>query len=193
MSTGQGLLGNNMFAYCGNNPVNCYDPSGNAYQGIYSQINYSEFEHSYGGHRENGQLAPQEFHLGLRKLESYNVVSVIEVPFGKDSAFSFGAIFVGSNVSDNPELLAHEYGHILQLREIGTDKYLIYVVVPSVTCYALTSCGILSWDNYYDRPWELIADLYGRENAYHSEQTTSRAEAYWSIVKSIEIPYPPFQ
>ena len=28
VSTGQGLLGNNMFAYCNNNPVNCYDPNG---------------------------------------------------------------------------------------------------------------------------------------------------------------------
>ena len=27
-STGQGLLGNNMFAYCGNNPVMGYDPQG---------------------------------------------------------------------------------------------------------------------------------------------------------------------
>ena len=27
-STGQGILGNNMFAYCGNNPVNRDDPSG---------------------------------------------------------------------------------------------------------------------------------------------------------------------
>ena len=28
-STGQGILGNNMFAYCGNNPVVYYDPAGN--------------------------------------------------------------------------------------------------------------------------------------------------------------------
>jgi RHS repeat-associated protein len=28
-STGQGLLGYNMFAYCGNNPVICVDPDGN--------------------------------------------------------------------------------------------------------------------------------------------------------------------
>ena len=28
VSTGQGFTGNNMFAYCGNNPVNCCDPSG---------------------------------------------------------------------------------------------------------------------------------------------------------------------
>ena len=28
VSTGQGVLGNNMFAYCGNNPINRKDPSG---------------------------------------------------------------------------------------------------------------------------------------------------------------------
>ena len=28
-ATGQGILGNNMFCYCGNNPVMTYDPSGN--------------------------------------------------------------------------------------------------------------------------------------------------------------------
>ena len=28
VATGQGLTGNNMFAYCGNNPVNCADPTG---------------------------------------------------------------------------------------------------------------------------------------------------------------------
>ena len=30
-STGQGILGNNMFAYCGNNPVSNEDPTGNLY------------------------------------------------------------------------------------------------------------------------------------------------------------------
>ena len=30
-STGQGILGNNMFAYCGNNPVNRTDPTGHAF------------------------------------------------------------------------------------------------------------------------------------------------------------------
>lgn len=31
ISTGQGMLGNNMFAYCGNNPVNYKDPSGQSF------------------------------------------------------------------------------------------------------------------------------------------------------------------
>ena len=34
-STGQGLLGNNMFAYCGNNPVNCIDPTGQFWSEIW--------------------------------------------------------------------------------------------------------------------------------------------------------------
>ena len=31
VSTGQGILGHNMFAYCGNNPVNRSDPSGDSW------------------------------------------------------------------------------------------------------------------------------------------------------------------
>ena len=31
VSTGQGIIGNNMFAYCGNNPVNREDPTGHAF------------------------------------------------------------------------------------------------------------------------------------------------------------------
>ena len=31
VSTGQGILGNNMFAYCGNNPVNRVDPNGHSF------------------------------------------------------------------------------------------------------------------------------------------------------------------
>ena len=34
VSTGQGLTGNNMFAYCGNNPVNRVDPNGEGWLGV---------------------------------------------------------------------------------------------------------------------------------------------------------------
>jgi len=33
-STGQGILGNNMFAYCGNNPINCIDRTGRLWETI---------------------------------------------------------------------------------------------------------------------------------------------------------------
>ena len=34
VSTGQGILGNNMFAYCGNNPVICLDPKGTIHYSV---------------------------------------------------------------------------------------------------------------------------------------------------------------
>ena len=34
VSTGQGILGNNMFAYCGNNPTSRSDPNGNLWRGV---------------------------------------------------------------------------------------------------------------------------------------------------------------
>lgn len=49
-STGQGLLGNNMFAYCGNCPGNYSDPSGNLYQSFHWQIDLLFFE-GFGGIR----------------------------------------------------------------------------------------------------------------------------------------------
>ena len=33
-STGQGILGNNMFAYCGNNPISRLDPTGNVHVSV---------------------------------------------------------------------------------------------------------------------------------------------------------------
>ena len=38
VSTGQGELGNNMFAYCGNNPVNRYDEQGCAWKSIWEKV-----------------------------------------------------------------------------------------------------------------------------------------------------------
>ena len=38
-TTGQGLLGNNMFAYCGNNAPNYYDPAGNMMVSVVQERN----------------------------------------------------------------------------------------------------------------------------------------------------------
>ncbi len=38
LSTGQGVLGHNMFSYCQNNPVNCSDPTGHAPEWLHSFI-----------------------------------------------------------------------------------------------------------------------------------------------------------
>ena len=45
VSTGQGILGNNMFAYCGNNPVNYYDPNGECYYNSKGQWCHDNWEY----------------------------------------------------------------------------------------------------------------------------------------------------
>ena len=38
VSTGQGILGNNMYAYCGNNPVNRFDPTGHSWESFWNGV-----------------------------------------------------------------------------------------------------------------------------------------------------------
>ena len=51
VSTGQSILGYNMYAYCGNNPVNLADPSGEFWKEVYEfiELAYSEIKQSIVG------------------------------------------------------------------------------------------------------------------------------------------------
>ena len=49
VSTGQGVLGNNMFAYCNNNPVNFWDPTGELTQGQIHDLVLEEIVKEKGG------------------------------------------------------------------------------------------------------------------------------------------------
>ena len=120
------------------------------------------------------------------ELLQNNGVNVVEVSILGDSAFSLGSIYVGQNVADNQRLLAHEYGHCVQLEEVGMTKYLQFVAIPSVTCWLLTEVGIFSDSNYYNRPWECIADMYGNVSRNHAQGAEDAAKNYWEAVKSIE-------
>ena len=48
VSTGQGLLGYNMFTYCGNNPVCRIDESGKCYYNIYGEWCHDNWEYLHG-------------------------------------------------------------------------------------------------------------------------------------------------
>lgn len=164
-----------MFAYCGNNLVNYADPTGNAYQGIFSQINYNEHDHTYGGLRENFYALPEE--TFLRKAEKYilnddeSVVLsaedfafykgalVLKLPFMGKSAFSCGIIFMGSEIED-AATLCHEYGHYVHLSQIGFENYFTKAVVPSVIGF----WAQVPQDKYYSLPWGYTADILGDAN-----------------------------
>ena len=65
--------------------------------------------------------------LKARHFSSYMGVPVIKLPMG-DSGMSLGVIFLGKTVTSQ-ELLLHEYGHRLQLKNMGFFKYLFNSII----------------------------------------------------------------
>ena len=199
-ATGQGLLGNNMFAYCGNNPVLNRDTQGTRH----------EISAGAGGCFTNpgptvslGQIIKQNIKntvkdtvidtvinddpsVTLDSLDQdgvgfYKGTPVINTPGMGDASFSFGVIFMGGDVikDNDTTLLKHEYGHIVQLSKLGIPGYTKYVVIPSVVCFwASQGCRFLE-DNYFNLPWEHKANRYGGVQAERVPGVTSVADAYW--------------
>jgi len=64
---------------------------------------------------------------------------------------SFGILFI--NQKADKDTVRHEYGHTKQLDELGIIKYTLCVGIPSWQEWGT--------DNYYDKPWEIMADIYG--------------------------------
>ena len=98
--------------------------------------------------------------LKSKLFSSYNGTFVLKTPFR--SSFSFGIIAL-SKRQQNAETLKHEYGHRLQLKQMGLFKYIKDVAIPSVTAYRLHKKGKLTLD-YYGSPWEYEADILGNVN-----------------------------
>lgn len=74
------------------------------------------------------------------------------------SGLSSWAIFQTIYLNDleaDPMTVQHEYGHIIQERDIGSFAYLVRIFTPSII-----GCT-LKVQNYYDQPWELTADIFG--------------------------------
>lgn len=100
------------------------------------------------------------------------------------SAFSLGIIFIGEDVN-SANLLYHEYGHIVQLEEVGILLYVQYVALPSVACFWAREAGWLPKDMYYNLSWENIADRYGKASRKYHPGATDIADAYWGFVKNV--------
>ncbi len=69
---------------------------------------------------------------------------------------SLGVLFITrkGNKTKMKELIRHEYGHTEQLRQLGLLRYLLFIGIPSWK----------EWKKeipYYERPWEITADLFG--------------------------------
>ena len=194
-STGQGVLGHNMFAYCNNSPANFCDPGGN-----YGIINSNATARNSGSSagiisdedrrkrlRQQGRYffnSSEEAVLLNEEFAFYKGVPVIKVSSMETSGLSLYIIFLGSDVK-SVNTVRHEYGHTMQLAQLGLRNYLVWVGLPSKYYFDQTMNEKYSWDEYYERPWELIADVYGGVNVTHSASAYRSAEIYWFLAKYI--------
>lgn len=69
---------------------------------------------------------------------------------------SYGILFISRKLNKYkyPEdIIRHEYGHYLQMKRIGIIKYTLFIGIPSLLN--------LGKGNYYEKPWEITADIMG--------------------------------
>ena len=106
--------------------------------------------------------------LAAHFFSSYKGVTVFRIG-GKRSG-AFGAIFLTRKNSD-ADTVRHEYGHILQLRRLGVLKYAICIFLPSWRRWGS--------DKYYEKPWEITADILGGARAgKHAADKIAAGQAY---------------
>ena len=100
----------------------------------------------------------EEIVLNCHLFSSYRGTLVLKLPIGYN-AFSFGFIGIGHKTKGT-NLIKHEYGHRVQLKNMGLMRYIIDVAIPSVTANILDRMDKLPYD-YYGSKWEHEADVLG--------------------------------
>ena len=171
------IKGNNLYAYCFNNPIMYSDHNGNWPEWIEKWI--TDFE-NYDKNNTDIDKVYDSNHFS-----SYNGTLVIRHSIKGLSSWSICGIIFLSHAEDTNEdrdnSLKHEYGHILQEKELGTARYLIQVAIPSVVCCMLYNENEFVKENYYNFPWEYDADMrMGISRASHKDWALYVMFSYFS-------------
>ncbi len=199
----ESVQGLNLFAYCANDPINMYDPSGcigilvlsvlvlktvadKAARALASLVDwaeefvsdvYSDIE-KFDKNNENPQNV-----FDAKYFSCYKGVFVIKTPF--EGSFSYGIIGL-SRHSKKIDSLNHEYGHYLQLQKYGLMNYSKYIAAPSFTGFLLHEERKLPGD-YFGSYWEAEADKLG--GVVRTENNTPWSEeqykAFWKLYGEI--------
>ena len=180
---GGDIRGYNLFTYCMNNPVNMSDTSGHWPQWIKDAANWvndniiqpvvsfvKDIAEDINNYDLNNDC--EEKVLESNYFSSYKGVPVIRT--NGDRSGSFGAIFLTRETNNrrNPEdVLRHEYGHTKQLEQLGVVNYALCIGLPSWQQWGT--------GEYYSKPWEITADIYGGvQSRNHSQSNIDRGFAY---------------
>ncbi len=204
VSTGTGLLGLNMYTYCINNPVNMMDSAGTWPKWIedgaaWVNVNIIEpvaevivrvytytsdfgpkvIEDIQNFDKSNTDVATA---LASNYISYYNGKLVIRTPLSRSGSLGVLFMSMGANATD----LKHEYGHTVQLDEMGLFNYITCVGIPSL--FKWGSDEIYSGKGrgaYYNKPWELMADIYGGVEREYDRHLVVEAYDYNHYAKEI--------
>ena len=155
MATGQGLLGNNMFTYCENNPVNRADPSGNSWESIQKYI----------------KLLFYTVIRTIRRIKSAENNNTTMIPDGGETVFR-GQVRICTDGSDGslvPDDCWYPYTALDRGGE-PLDAYTVYyVVVPineSKRDKLLGCCALLINHDTGMCVWRVVGDEGLSENGW---------------------------
>ena len=161
----QSTNGFNLFCYCFNNPVNLDDYNG--YWPEWTQKIENKVNKVISQARSLVNKVKQDAdnfdinNTSEKKVLDSNYFSAykgkITFRTNGNRSGSYGALFITreTNFRSEPEdMVRHEYGHTKQLDQLGLVKYTLCIGVPSMFEWG-------SDPEYYRRPWEITADIYG--------------------------------
>ena len=196
---GGDVKGYNLFAYCMNNPVNMSDPSGgwpswnDIKVGFKKVVNWvdnniiqpvvgfvEDVVEDFDNYDSNNQSEDVVFSSNY--FSNYNGALVVKTPF--DASFSFGFIGI-STKQQNSNTLNHEYGHTVQMKNMGIGSYITDVAVPSITINILDRKGKLPYD-YYSYPWEAEANKLGGvalSQSWKAPLPQGGYTSYWDLIQ----------
>ena len=198
--TGQDMQSGNMFAYCGNCPVNRYDPDGNMYmtdggdsfhtqEQIQKELKkwqvYFRIQSDLKNYDSDNKDIDKVFKSNY--FSSYKGTFIWRHSSSFLTSWSISGMIFLNHSSDKKELqirsnlLNHEYGHILQERELGLYKYIHMIAIPSVTYNLLSRRSKVLNDNYYNMPWEYDADIRGNVSRSHMVWSKPLTELYYTL------------
>lgn len=182
------LQDQNAFQYCKNNPINMTNNSRNwkkCTKNIIKMLNDKMIQpvkkvvtgvardiKNFGVKNQS-----EEKVLKSNYFSVYKGVPVVRTDGSRSG--SFGAILLTreTNGRDKPEdIVRHEYGHTRQLQQLGVVKYSMDILVPS---WLEVGGG-----DYYSRPWEIAADIYGGvQTRHHAKEDIEAGFSYLETSK----------
>lgn len=198
--------GVNLYTYCGFNAVMYYDPNGHFFisaalggfaaflfsqisgpvvQTVVSGVSYigmslaaifdEDIKNDMNAIGWNPFNTSEQAVLNSQKVSFYKGVPIFRTQM--DRSGSFGAILL--NRYADVDTVRHEWGHNLQMINMGAGNYLLTVGIMSPLTLRSDK-----WGNYYNSPWEAGADyLGGVESRSHTKKEITRAIWYMVVGK----------